>query len=144
MIALEYGLWAAWGFVLLVTIIHSLFETNFDKRACEVFDIDGTRTDEELSIIHKNALPLRGLCIVCMTLAADMQELLPFLALLGVGLTLFWIIFDVFCAVLWLGKPWYYAGEPPPYGLNPYVYFIIKGVLFAICFFAYIILSEAA
>jgi len=142
MIAFEYGIWAAWGFVLFGTILHSLFETNFDKRACEVFDIDGTRTDEELAIIHKNQLPIRGLLIVCMTLAADMQELLPTLALLGVGLTLFWIIFDIFCAVLWLGKPWWYAGDPPPYNLNPYVYFIIKGVLFAICFFAYVILSQ--
>jgi len=141
MIAFEYGIAAALGFVLFVTIIHSLMETNFDKRACEVFDIDGTRTDEELSIIHKNQLPIRGLLIVCSTLAADMQMLLPTLALLGVGLTLFWILFDIFCAVLWLGKPWYYAGEPPPYGLNPYVFFFIKGILFSICFFAYIALS---
>jgi hypothetical protein len=116
-------------------------EMNFDKRAAEVFDADDTRTQDELNIIHKNQLPIRGLAIVCMTLAGDMQYLLNTLALLGVSLTAFWILFDIFCAVLWLGKPWYYAGDPPPYGLNPYVFFFIKGTLFSLCLFAYIGLS---
>lgn len=138
MIVLEFGLAAVLAFVLLVVALHSWLEMRFDKKACDVFDIDGTRTDEELSIIHKNQLPIRGLLIVCMTLAADMRSLLPTLALLGVGLTLFWIIFDLFCAVFWLDKPWYYAGEPPPYGLNPVLYFMIKVFLFSICFYAYI------
>ena len=142
MIEYTYGIVAALGFVLVVTSIHSLMEMNFDKRACEVFDIDGTRTDQELAIIHGNQLPIRGLLITCMTLVADMQYLLNTLALLGVSLCLFWILFDIFCAVIWLGKPWYYAGDPPPYGLNPYAFFFIKGILFSIFLFVYIRLSQ--
>jgi len=135
------GEWAAVLFVLLITALHAWLEQRFDKKATEVFDKDGTRSPEELKIIHKNQLPIRGLLIVMMTLAADFGPLLPTLALLGVGVTAFWILFDIFCAVLWLGKPWYYAGEPPPFGLNPYVFFGIKAVLFMICLIAYLELS---
>lgn len=143
MIAFDYGIEAAIGFILFVTFIHAMMEMNFDKRATEVFDTDDTRTQEELDIIHRNQLPIRGLAIVSYTLAADMQMALPTLALLGVALTAFWILFDIFCAVLWLGKPWYYAGDPPPYNLDPYLFFFIKGTLFSLCLFAYIALSNA-
>jgi hypothetical protein len=141
MIAFSFGLEIAVAFVLLITKLHAWMEMQFDKRATQVFDADGTRSEEELKIIHANQMPIRGLLIVCMTLAADMQELWPTVALLGVGITYFWIVFDIFCAVVWLGKPWYYAGDPPPYGINPYMFFIIKGILFAACMFLYFRLS---
>lgn len=142
MVAFTYGLELAVAFMLLFTKVAAWIEMQFDKRSTVVFDIDGTRSPEELKIIHEYYLPMRGLALVTITLSSDMQELWPTLALLGACLCYFWIVFDIFCAVVWLGKPWWYVGEPPPFGINPKMFFIIKGILFALCLFLYFRLSN--
>lgn len=142
MIAFTYGLEAAIAFMLLFTKIAAWIEMQFDKRSTVVFDIDGTRSPEELKIIHEYYLPMRALVLVMITLASDMQEFWPWLALLLATTCYFWIVFDIMCAVFWLGKPWWYVGEPPPFGIEPKMFFIIKGILFALCLFIYVRLSN--
>lgn len=140
MIGLAYGVAAVLVFVLIITAIHSYMEMNFDKRATEVFDEDDERTDEELKIIHKNQLPIRGLLLVMTTFAADMRYLAPTIMLICVAACIFWILFDIFCAVIWLGKPWYYVGDPPP--MNPYAFFALKVIALAIFTLLYVLLIQ--
>jgi hypothetical protein len=140
MIEFLFGVGIAISFVLLVTFIHSWMEMRFDQRAAEVFDADDERTEAELKIIHENQLPLRATILILTPLAADMQAFWPWLALFGVTLTFFWMVFDILCAVVWLGKPWYYTGDPPAWGWDPYLYFFFKGALFSACLFGYIFL----
>jgi len=135
MIAFSYGLYAAVGFVMFASFVLAWMEMRFDQRSTVVFDMDGKRTEEELKIIHEYYLPIRGLVLVLTTLTADIQKLGPTIALFGVTVMFFWIVFDIVCAVVWLGKPWYYVGNPPP--MNPYLFFFLKGSLFSLCLFTY-------
>jgi len=138
MIAYLYGFETAISFVTLVTVIFAWIEMQFDKRSTVVFDLDGVRSEEELKIIHEYYLPIRGLVLILIPLVADMRELWPWVALCLFGAALFWIVFDIFCAVVWLGKPWWYTGDPPAWGWNPYLFFFFKGSIMALCLWAYI------
>jgi hypothetical protein len=138
MIAYLYGFELAISFVTLVTVVFSWIEMRFDQRSTVVFDEDGVRSESEQKIIHEYYLPIRGLVLVLIPLAADMRELLPWVCLVGFGCAMFWIVFDIFCAVVWLGKPWYYAGEPPPWGWDPLLFFFFKGAVMAAFLWGYI------
>jgi len=142
MVAFMFSPEIAVAFLLLITKVFAFMEMNFDKRSTVVFDMDGTRSPEEQKIIHEYYLPIRALVLLLIPTAADMQEFWPWLALVGVAVTYFWIVFDIMCAVFWLGKPWWYVGEPPPFGINPKMFFIIKGILFALCMFIYFRLTN--
>jgi hypothetical protein len=142
MVAFTYGLEIAIAFMLVITKVFAFMEMNFDKRSTVVFDMDGTRSPEEQKIIHEYYLPIRALVLLLIATATDMQEFITWLALLGACVCYFWIVFDIMCAVLWLGKPWWYVGEPPPFGINPKMFFIIKGILFALCLFLYVRLTN--
>lgn len=138
MFAYSYGILAAIIFVSLSTLIYSWMEMRFDQRSTVVFDLDDTRSLEEQKIIHEYFLPIRALALVMITTAGDMSSFLNWIPLLGFTLFLFWIIFDILCAVVWLGQPWYYVGDPPP--INPYLFFLIKLSLMTICLLTYIYL----
>lgn len=142
MIAFTYGLEIAIAFALLSTKIGAWIEMKFDQRSTAVFDLDGTRSPEEEKITHGYYLPMRALVLLMIAIATDIQEFWTWLALLCACVVYFWIVFDIMCAVVWLGKPWWYVGEPPPFDINPKMYFIIKGILFALCLFFYVRLSN--
>jgi len=141
MIAFSYGIMVAISFVTLIGVIYSWIEMKFDQRSTVVFDMDGVRSSEEMKIIHEYYLPTRAAVLILLTMAADIQAFWPWLALFVFTLSVFWICFDIFCAVVWLGKPWYYAGDPPPFGWDPILFFFLKGAILAASLWIYIRLS---
>jgi hypothetical protein len=98
-----------------MTALAAFAEMIHDKELDEIFKMDGVVTEREHNFIHKRFLPIRFLLLLSIAVISG-ETITEILVNLFLSISVFWFLFDLLCAKLWLKKDWDYVS--PRY--NPF------------------------
>lgn len=101
----------------VLSAIYSYFEIKYDKKIVDALATKNPKLTQNL--IHGMQMPFRAaayvaITVVCAVVAVILGEASTKNIMLGIILNSavnIWISIDLFAAVWWLKKPWWYIGE---------------------------------
>lgn len=97
-------------YLLVFSVVIALIEVTYDRDLDKAFKEDGVVTQQEFDLLHRKWLPARGFMIFMSSFAMTGDMIMLGLAIIFCS-AVFWLVFDILAAKMWLGKKWNYIGE---------------------------------